>query len=1255
VKVGGSTCAVTGTVTATSLTCTTGARAVGVVDVVVTNPDTGTRTKSNAFEYLDTPTVTSVSPASGTVLGGTSITITGTNFSTANTVTVTVGGTACPITGTVTATSITCTTPVGTSGAADVVVTNPDSQEATKTDGYKYLPLRRAQAIGAGYAHVCALLTNGSVKCWGYNNYGQLGLGDTNIRGDGANEMADNLPAVDLGTDRTATAIAVGSFHSCALLDDDSVKCWGNNTYGQLGQGDVTDRGDGSGELGDNLVAVDLGAGRTAQAISAGDYHTCALLDDDTVKCWGRNSNGQLGLGDTANRGDDASEMGAYLPVVDLGTDRTAAAIAAGDDVSCALLDDDNVKCWGLSSLGATGQGGSGNLGDASDELGDNLAAISLGTGRTAKALTSGGSSVCAVLDDNSLKCWGYNAAGQLGLGDTSNRGALADQMGNNLPVVDLGTGRTTTKVVAGNNRHTCALLDDASLKCWGGNTKGQLGLGDKLDRGDGANEMGDSLSPLSLGTGRTAIALALGFEFTCAVLDNGLVKCWGASFAGALGLGDASDRGDGSGEMGDNLPIVNLGTGADEPTVSSVSPSYGPIAGGTSLTITGSTFATSGGLTVTVGGDACAITGTVTATSITCTTAAHAVGAVDVKVTNPDGEVGTKKDGFEYLDKPTVTSVSPSSGPTAGGTSITVGGTNFATANTVTVTVGGNACTITGTVTATSLTCSTAAHAAGAVDVVLTNPDSESDTETDGFTFVAPPSISSVSPTSGSTLGGTSVTITGTSFATSGTVSVTVGGNACAITGTVTATSITCTTAAHAAGDVDVVVTNPDTQSDTETDGFEFVVAPSISSVSPNVGGTAGGTSITISGGDFATSGTVSVMVGGNACAITGTVTATSITCTTAAHAAGATDVVVTNPDGQSDTETSGFRFVANPDVTAVGRVSLPLAGGTLLTITGTGFDTEPGAVVAKIGGVDCVTVAQVSATELGCTVPASLTTGLRDVTVENTAITQSDTLANGVRYDDGLSWIATRFPSPSVTGLILKRDVNDIIDNAGDCNRDLSKLLKDMRWFVRIGVLSASDAADLTALVAGLCTQQINPPSPAEPVAANRVSTLDVAPECSASFSTPSVSLDVFSSTVPVIAHSFTRSGFDYAAFWVRVGEGAWSPAVGLTPPNGSATAVPWSSDFLQLVLFLAGVTSLSEDRAYGLEFAYGSGGSFDAYDADAVACTTTLSIYVGQLPVTGSESSNVLRTAMWVSLAGVALVLVGSRRRRRAAATH
>jgi len=273
----------------------------------------------------------------------------------------------------------------------------------------------------------------------------------------------------------------------------------------------------------------------------------------------------------------------------------------------------------------------------------------------------------------------------------------------------------------------------------------------------------------------------------------------------------------------------------------------------------------------------------------------------------------------------------------------------------------------------------------------------------------------------------------------------------------------------------------------------------------------------------------------------------------------------------------------------------------------------------------------------------------------VENTAITQSDTLANGVRYDDGLSWIATRFPSPSVTGLILKRDVNDIIDNAGDCNRDLSKLLKDMRWFVRIGVLSASDAADLTALVAGLCTQQINPPSPAEPVAANRVSTLDVAPECSASFSTPSVSLDVFSSTVPVIAHSFTRSGFDYAAFWVRVGEGAWSPAVGLTPPNGSATAVPWSSDFLQLVLFLAGVTSLSEDRAYGLEFAYGSGGSFDAYDADAVACTTTLSIYVGQLPVTGSESSNVLRTAMWVSLAGVALVLVGSRRRRRAAATH
>ena len=198
----------------------------------------------------------------------------------------------------------------------------------------------------------------------GRQRHGQLGLGDTGNRGDDPGEMGDNLPAVDLGTGRTATAISAGGDHTCALLDNGAVKCWGDNGYGQLGLGDTANRGDDAGEMGDNLPAVDLGTGRTATAISAGDDHTCALLDNGTVKCWGANTIGQLGLGDTANRGDGPGEMGDNLPAVDLGTGRTATAISAGGSHTCALLDNGAVKCWGYNTSGQLGLGDTEHRGD---------------------------------------------------------------------------------------------------------------------------------------------------------------------------------------------------------------------------------------------------------------------------------------------------------------------------------------------------------------------------------------------------------------------------------------------------------------------------------------------------------------------------------------------------------------------------------------------------------------------------------------------------------------------------------------------------------------------------------------------------------------------------------------------------------------------------------------------------------------------------------------------------------------------------
>jgi alpha-tubulin suppressor-like RCC1 family protein len=421
--------------------------------------------------------------------------------------------------------------------------------------------------LSAGGSHTCAILFDGTVKCWGLNDKGQLGLGDTANRGDGPGEMGDDLPTVDLGTGRTATAISAGTNHTCALLDNGSVKCWGFNQTGELGLGDTASRGDGAGEMGDDLPAVDLGTGRTAVAVSAGQQYTCALLDDGSVKCWGSNFSGKLGLGDTANRGDGAGEMGDDLPAVELGTGRTATAVSAGGFHACALLDNGTMKCWGAGGAGALGQGSSATLGDGAGEMGDNLLAIALGTGRTATAISAGTDHTCALLDNGSVKCWGQSNLGQLGLGINTSVGRVPGQMGDALAAVALGTGRTAVAVRTKFN-HTCALLDDGSVKCWGWNVIGQLGLGDTDDRGEAPGDMGDSLPAVALGTGRTVVAVTTGITHTCARLDDGSLKCWGQANSGQSGLGDTQTRGDGPGEMGDDLPATQLLTPAPAMTV---------------------------------------------------------------------------------------------------------------------------------------------------------------------------------------------------------------------------------------------------------------------------------------------------------------------------------------------------------------------------------------------------------------------------------------------------------------------------------------------------------------------------------------------------------------------------------------------------------------------------------------------------------------------------------------------------------------
>lgn len=461
-------------------------------------------------------------------------------------------------------TLIVVTSIVAMSGILSVHRATADSAgtSATQADGSPTQIAALSRYLDAGESHTCVVLNGGELKCFGSNTVGQIGSGGTATLGDSALEMGDALVAVNLGTGRTVRSVSTGTVHTCALLDNGTVKCFGEGDNGRLGYASTSDIGRASSAMGDALPAVDLGTGRTATQLATGAAHTCALLDNGSVKCWGLNDDGQLGVGDTDARGDGAGEMGDALPVVSLGlaSGVSVTGIAAGDAHTCVLLSNGAVKCWGSGANGRLGSGDENSRGDEAGEMGAVLAVVDLGTGRTAKALSAGGSHTCAIRDMNDVVCWGVGATGRLGIGSEDDIGDAVGEMGDSLIPVALGTGRTAVALSAG-SAHTCAVLDDATIKCWGSGASGRLGTGDTVSRGDQPGELGDSLSAIALGTGRTARAVVASVAHTCVVLDTFALKCFGLGTAGRLGSGGTSTLGDAAAEMGDNLLAVNLGT----------------------------------------------------------------------------------------------------------------------------------------------------------------------------------------------------------------------------------------------------------------------------------------------------------------------------------------------------------------------------------------------------------------------------------------------------------------------------------------------------------------------------------------------------------------------------------------------------------------------------------------------------------------------------------------------------------------------
>ncbi len=360
---------------------------------------------------------------------------------------------------------------------------------------------RLAAAFDVGARHACAIVGAGDVVCWGSDDRGQLGNGDAA----GAVRRPDTTPVSLPGA---AEAIATGSAHSCALLTDGRVICWGRNGSGQLGIG-----GTSTADVHSPEAVSQLPAPGRAIAVSAGIAHTCALLAGGVVTCWGSDVNGQLGNGATSPKNVRAPTGAVELPA-------KATAIAVGNRHSCALLSTGAVSCWGFDASGQLGNGGA-NQNEVSPSEVVNLP-------HRVAAIAAGGAHTCAIFVTGSLFCWGEDGSGQLGNdpGNTDDVDAYTDT--RDLAV--LPPNRSARAVSAG-GQHTCAVLDNRTAACWGDNERSQLGL---VTVGGSQPTPG---RPVEM-RGQATVAVNAGGESACGMASATTLICWGDNSAGQSGSG---------------------------------------------------------------------------------------------------------------------------------------------------------------------------------------------------------------------------------------------------------------------------------------------------------------------------------------------------------------------------------------------------------------------------------------------------------------------------------------------------------------------------------------------------------------------------------------------------------------------------------------------------------------------------------------------------------------------------------------------
>jgi len=338
-----------------------------------------------------------------------------------------------------------------------------------------------AADVSAGFSHTCALTSSGGVKCWGSNDYGELGNGT---------RVASLKPVGVSGMSSRVAKIGTGVNYSCALTTSGGVRCWGNNSVGQLGNGTTTSSS--------TPVQV-TGLSSGVAAISVGTNFACALTTSGDVKCWGSGSHGRLG---------DATLTSSSTPVAVSGLSGVT-SISLGYMHACALTASGAVSCWGWNNYGELGDG----------TLTESATPVQVIELSDVGSISAGGYHTCAVTTAGGATCWGQGSYGELGDGTATD---------SSTPVAVSGLSSGVASI-AGGAYHTCAVTTTGSATCWGTNSVGQLGNGATTN----------SSTPVGVtGLSSGVAAISAGRGHTCAVDTSATLKCWGWNIYGQLGNG---------------------------------------------------------------------------------------------------------------------------------------------------------------------------------------------------------------------------------------------------------------------------------------------------------------------------------------------------------------------------------------------------------------------------------------------------------------------------------------------------------------------------------------------------------------------------------------------------------------------------------------------------------------------------------------------------------------------------------------------